>query len=637
VACWMARSIRALLLLLLWTFFGPALHAAPSVLSKYSVEQSQSGRIMIFTAADVAHEQGYAIPKSGWRNSALPKLWSPPTKWATQDPHQTAWARIRFDSKDLPDGPIAIYTIDSRERLMIYLNGIDLARNFASDDDLALGANKPMLVSVSQQLLRDGVNELIVRSQRIKQSDVGFGTVAIGSALPLEHMYQRQNMWRGLLLAGASYTTLALGLMVLIFWFRRRQEPELLFLGISGIGWFLRNYQFFAGRAYEPYSVFRFVSDVSVFIGGAAMLCYCVLHLGLPGRWLIVKLVMAVGIATGIAFTNLWGVPGGHVAAITLALLGIIPVVVHIVRSWQKVPKGGAIPIFLVVALLVVFSIHDMGRMPSARWWSGVGFLTQPFAGIILFLMFLMITGRRLGVALSQVEQANIELEASVAKARSELAASEEARREIEVERAIDGERARLMREMHDGIGSNLVTALAIAQKSKESPRTIATLQRALSDLKITVDSLAPVDGDLVSLLANLRHRMQPDLAEAGLKSIWNAEECPSLNWLDAPNALHMLRIIQEAIGNILTHAKASELRIGCKPSECDGQAGVEIELADNGIGFDPVAARKRNHGLENMDQRARMLGGRLSIDASPGTGATLRLWLPVERKGCAV
>jgi signal transduction histidine kinase len=637
VACWMARSIRALLLLLLWTFFGPALHAAPSVLSKYSVEQSQSGRIMIFTAADVAHEQGYAIPKSGWRNSALPKLWSPPTKWATQDPHQTAWARIRFDSKDLPDGPIAIYTIDSRERLMIYLNGIDLARNFASDDDLALGANKPMLVSVSQQFLRDGVNELIVRSQRIKQSDVGFGTVAIGSALPLEHMYQRQNMWRGLLLAGASYTTLALGLMVLIFWFWRRQEPELLFLGISGIGWFLRNYQFFAGRAYEPYAVFRFVSDVSVFIGGAAMLCYCVLHLGLPGRWLIVKLVMAVGIATGIAFTNLWGVPGGHVAAITLALLGIIPVVVHIVRSWQKVPKGGAIPIFLVVAVLVVFSIHDMGRMPSARWWSGVGFLTQPFAGIILFLMFLMITGRRLGVALSQVEQANIELEASVAKARSELAASEEARREIEVERAIDGERARLMREMHDGIGSNLVTALAIAQKSKESPRTIATLQRALSDLKITVDSLAPVDGDLVSLLANLRHRMQPDLAEAGLKSIWNAEECPPLNWLDAPNALHMLRIIQEAIGNILTHAKASELRIGCKPSECDGQAGVEIELADNGIGFDPVAARKRNHGLENMDQRARMLGGRLSIDASPGTGATLRLWLPVKRKGCAV
>jgi signal transduction histidine kinase len=275
-----------------------------------------------------------------------------------------------------------------------------------------------------------------------------------------------------------------------------------------------------------------------------------------------------------------------------------------------------------------------MGRMPNIRWWNGLGFLAQPFAGIILFFVFLAVSGRRLTMALGEVEFANARLEANIAMVRNELAASEEARRQIEVERAIDSERARLMREMHDGIGSNLVTALAIAQKSKESPRTIATLQRALADLKITVDSLAPVDGDLVSLLANLRHRMQPDLEEAGLKSIWYAEECPSLPWLDAPNALHMLRIIQEAIGNILTHAKASQLRIGCRPSMEHGQAGVEIELADNGEGFALAAARRPGHGLDNMEKRALMLGGKLFIETNPGHGTRLCLWLPVDRDG---
>jgi signal transduction histidine kinase len=630
----MVRNIRAILFILSLLLGAQSTQAATPSINDYRIERSEAGSILVFEDAQVVPKRGYAIPETGWARSALPIFWPPPVREATEDPHQTVWARMTFVRTALPEGPIAIYTIDSRERLIIFLNGVDIARNFASDNDLALGANKPLLVSVSQKLLRDGENEIVVRSQRTRQSDVGFGTVAIGSAEVLENMFYRQNMWRGLLQAGASYTMLVLGFMVLILWRWRRQEPELLFLGVSGIFWFMRNYQFFAGRAYEPFALFRFVSDISVFVAGGAMLCYCVLHLRLHNRWFVVKYISAVSLLTAIGFTSLWGIPKAQVSAIGLAILAVIPVLFYLGRSWAHVPKGGAWPILFVICVLVLLSIHDMGRMPNIGWWDGLGFLTQPFAGIILFFVFLMVTGRRLAVALGQVESANVELEASVDKARAELAASEEARREIEVERAIDSERARLMREMHDGIGSNLVTALAIAQKSKESPRTIATLQRALSDLKITVDSLAPVDGDLVALLANLRHRMQPDLAEAGLKSIWNAAECPPLIWLDAPNALHMLRIIQEAISNILTHAKASELKIGCKPSEWDGQAGVEIELADNGVGFDPVAARIRNHGLDNMDQRARMLGGKLWIEATEGKGSTLRLWLPNERKG---
>jgi signal transduction histidine kinase len=618
----MVPSIKKILTLLIWVIGIASAQAVRAETNDYILEQNPSGIILVFKNAEIAPKSGFAMPKHGWKREALPKSWPPPARWETSDPYQTVWARMRFDRKALPPGPIAIYTIDSRERLIFYLNGIDIA----------LGANKPLQVTVSQKLLRDGVNELVVRSQRTKQSDVGFGKIAIGSAQVMEDMYQRQNMWRGLLQAGASYTMLVLGFMVLLLWVWRRDEPELLFLGVSGIFWFLRNYQFFAGRAYEPFALFRFVSDVSVFIAGGAMLCYCVLHLRLPGRWLVVKYVIVLSVATALAFTSLWGIPKAQVSIIGVAIFGIVPVIVHLARNWAHVPKRGAWPILFVVCVLIILSAHDMGRMPNIGWWEGLGFLTQPFAGIILFFVFLMVTGRRLAVALGEVERANSELEANVAKARAELAASEEARRMIEVERAIDSERARLMREMHDGIGSNLVTALAIAQKSKESPRTIATLQRALSDLKITVDSLAPVDGDLVSLLANLRHRMQPDLAEAGLKSIWDAEECPALPWLDAPNALHMLRIIQEAIGNILTHAKASELRISCRPAAEKGEEGVEIELADNGVGFDLAVARKPNHGLDNMDQRARMLGGSLQVEAIPGQGTSLRLWLPVER-----
>ncbi|MEH6701596.1 hypothetical protein [Parasphingorhabdus sp.] len=58
----------------------------------------------------------------------------------------------------------------------------------------------------------------------------------------------------------------------------------------------------------------------------------------------------------------------------------------------------------------------------------------------------------------------------------------------------------------------SVVTALAVARKRNDPASTITTLQKAIGDLKITVDSLAPIEGDVITLLANLRHRMEQEL-----------------------------------------------------------------------------------------------------------------------------
>ena len=215
-------------------------------------------------------------------------------------------------------------------------------------------------------------------------------------------------------------------------------------------------------------------------------------------------------------------------------------------------------------------------------------------------------------------------------KSWRDLAQSELARRELEVLNAIESERERLMREMHDGIGSNLITALAIAKQADESPRTIQTLRRAISDLKITVDSLAPVQGDLVALLANFRHRLEPDLREAGLKCVWKVEPCPSLPWLDSVNALQMLRIIQEAVGNVLVHSNATCITIGAKPASHKGLDGIETWISDNGVGFD-LNLTSGGRGISNMRARAQSLGGEFMKMSKLNEGTKIVLWLPLS------
>jgi signal transduction histidine kinase len=88
-----------------------------------------------------------------------------------------------------------------------------------------------------------------------------------------------------------------------------------------------------------------------------------------------------------------------------------------------------------------------------------------------------------------------------------------------------------------------------------------------------------------------------------------------------------VFRIAQEALHNSLRHARAD--RIEVRLSE-DGEA-LALSVSDDGVGFDPgaVSVRARRLGLTSMEERARELGGRLSISSAPGGGTSMRLEVP--------
>jgi signal transduction histidine kinase len=88
----------------------------------------------------------------------------------------------------------------------------------------------------------------------------------------------------------------------------------------------------------------------------------------------------------------------------------------------------------------------------------------------------------------------------------------------------------------------------------------------------------------------------------------------------DPEHDLAVLRIVQEALHNALQHSRAEHITVRLGPRT--------IEVADDGVGFDPDRAdlRSRHLGLTSMEERARELGGRLEIRSSPGAGTTVQL-----------
>ena len=196
-----------------------------------------------------------------------------------------------------------------------------------------------------------------------------------------------------------------------------------------------------------------------------------------------------------------------------------------------------------------------------------------------------------------------------------------------EHERAVLLERQRLTRDLHDGLGSTLIASLTAVERGEaHSEQLAATLRECIDDLRMVVDSIDPVSHDLVALLANVRFRLERRLDAAGVQLEWKIEDLPLLTWLGPPEALHVFRIVQEVLGNVIRHSAAQHVQLGARAI---GEQ-VEVFIVDDGCGFD-LASVPRGRGLKYLDQRAAALGGNLDIESRLGQGTTVRLQLPVR------
>ncbi len=191
-------------------------------------------------------------------------------------------------------------------------------------------------------------------------------------------------------------------------------------------------------------------------------------------------------------------------------------------------------------------------------------------------------------------------------------------------------ERARLAREIHDGLGaslSGLVLQADFARK-KAGPGAVAdeldalrdSVEEAIDELRRSVTMLR-ADFDLLPALEELacsfrdRHHVEVAFEATGGRT-------PR----DPAVQLGLFRVLQEALANVGKHAQAKHVTVRAGPI---GDR-FEIEVADDGVGFDPGAVGRDHYGVENMRARAERMGGTLSVESTVGKGSRVRLSIPL-------
>lgn len=595
--------------------------------------------------------RGYSAPPATLDAGALPPVWQPVTlplalpisllrQADSRDTAQrstTTWLRLSTRGLPAGHGALALYGIRVKTdgTVAVYADG-RLVHRAQQQGPLWNSTRTPLWVVLDKDAGAPAqVHEIVLRLEHSAHSQVALSSLWLG---PVESLRARHHMRQWLqqeLPAMLSAAFLAVGIFALFIWLQRRHEiGYLLFFNLS-VASFLRGLHFYIGLPIVN-DWFAWLTVNSLFwLVAAVHFFLCLLH-GRPLTWLTRGLLGTTALIALLTLPGLALLPNTPQVTPLLylmaALMGGTACLVGGISAWRRSSEGRLIAVGVGACTLLGLSdwLLQNNLLSPEGWYLGA------YANAVCFIAFGTLMYRRYLNALHEVEQANANLAQRLQQRETELEHSHARLREVELQQTLSGERQRLMQDMHDGLGSSLISAIRSVERGGMSDKRISqVLKDCLDDLKLTIDSMEPVEADLLLLLATLRFRLGPRLEDSGIKLLWEVRELPALAWLAPSSGLHILRIIQESIANILRHTGATEIRVGTALAA----GGVQVTIADNGAGFDVAralagagtgTAAGAGRGLQNQQRRAQAVGGAVSWQSDPA-GTRFTLWLPRE------
>lgn len=547
-----------------------------------------------------------------------------PTSVAIYVPRLTALAAAVLVKTESGWRPVFDNQADAREQWVRPLWAVFPAALTAKTDKI----NKSDPIETSAGGPGEAI-EVVLAVPVLRESFYAVSTAWLGAREELEPLYRRRWALQIGVPQATGLTLVVLGLFSMALWVRRRDEPAYLLFALSSVAWLIRNLHYHVDMPRTPLELDWFWWITHASLSWVMLLTILFALRFARQRHPMFERMLGVFVLISSVLT----MPKWEALSDTLVLQHAVNAVVGVVATlfvaWLAVRDGSRelIAIALALVLGLALGLHDLALLGGWAWPEHI--YLMPFATLVILATFLYAVQQRYVGALVQVEQLNLSQAARLAEQSTQLQAQHDKLREVERQQSLLIERQRLMQDMHDGLGSSLLSAMvAVEQGTMGQDRVVEVLRECVDDLRLVIDSLEPVGHDLVSLLATMRYRLGKRLQTGGLVLEWDVHDLPPLTWLEPPDALHVLRLLQEALSNVLKHAGARRVRISTRHKG----SYVEIHVEDDGDGFD-ISSAQMGRGLKSQQRRAKLLGGSVRIDSSPGNGTRLSLRLPVQRE----
>ncbi|MDZ4187771.1 MAG: histidine kinase [Hydrogenophaga sp.] len=563
-----------------------------------------------------------------------------PYHWDKHHPGQSGEAvfDLRFHLPERPEEPWSLYLPRLGNAYEISLNQTLLQRKgqLAGPDGRDY-AQAPHLLTLAPKLLRrDNVLTISIRAEIGRRG--GLSPVLLGPPTKVDPLYQKNHFWRVTGSVAVVAFSFLVGILAMTLWATQTtasptwqtqgRDPVYLYVGLAELFWTLRVGDSLIETPPLPWPWWGLIPVVALGAWGCSMALFCMevadWRASQRSRWFkgwLAALMTASPLAALMALN--WGVP----VALTLwyAAMGITFLGFGSAYLWYGFKTGVAWP-HRLVGMAILFNVAvGMRDLYVFRINPTYGENSLMRYSVVLFGMALAwIVIIRFRTASTQARELMQTLQIRISEKEAELTTIHQAKQTVLSKRARTAERTRILRDMHDGVGAHISSAIRqLQQDHLEKGELLSTMHDALDQLKMSVDVLSVPEGDVNTLLASLRYRLEPRLKLAGIQLVWAVDALPVLAQLDSQRMRHLQFVLYEALSNVLQHAHAQTIHVEATAS----QDGVNLVVRDDGSGF--IAVDQPSKGLTSMRERCRLLGAELAISSAPESGTEVRLRIP--------
>lgn len=530
----------------------------------------------------------------------------------------------------VPAEGLALLVADSADNREVWINGSLLAGDGRMRlPDVTFHGQLRKMLRVPSAMLREGGNDVVT----IAVSEFSEDGVMVQPIAGPYKAFERAFGWKTFLFGSAQIISLTIGLVMAlligIVMLRSSQKRFLFWLMVLALCWSLGSLLRIWPNLplHGPWRTFSFTGSAMLLSLAWPMMidawtessslrfrqaCTAIFTLGFAAiTW------FNFGDGSDRAFGNAVSVLVW--AGLVLLCAAFVRLIWHAFRQRGSIDRPWEAALLITMAMLFALSFSSaIGNAINSFYWQ----LTQPLFLLLFATAFL---GRNFRLFRSQ-EQINAQLQAELQRRTAELELAHAREKELVRQRAYNDERGRIMRDMHDGLGSNLMSMLLAARRGVAEPAAVAEgLQGVVDEMRLMIDSMDSVGESLGTALATFRGRVADRITGAGFRLEWQDNATRPLPGYAPRTVLQVFRIMQEAVTNALRHSGGDRIAIGIADGQNESEVLV-ITIADNGRGQLNIL-NNRGRGLANMHSRAAAIGAAIEFVEKDG-GLCVRLGL---------
>jgi len=540
----------------------------------------------------------------------------------------TGTFRIKFnhDPAAARANQYALYVPQFTGRMQVALNGVPMIDSTLGQTSLKLGQGAPQIATLPDRVLQPGFNEIgIDLADRMGAAAVG--PVFFGPEAELRDDYEGAHFLVVVLPRLMDGALFAIGGIMLLIWLTRRHDQLYLLCAAISLSFAVSSLSPVIASALGaslllPVNVLRYV-------GGCLLLPFA---WQLVGRMPPVRTSWFVlpGVLMFLSFRLLPEAWSTQLVSYLFMPLVLAMAALALWQLWRAGTRGrDRTALTLLVAIAILLALTTRDQLVMAGVLENGHVLLARFNGPILVVIMGMIMLRRFADGLSLLENFNKRLHRDVAAARSKLQEAFDREKAHARRETLAAERVRLMSDLHDGIAGQLMSIVALSEQDDgpKAAEVTTACHRALTDLRLVVDSMEDVGDDLGMMLVAFRDRIDPQLRRSGIRLDWQVRDLPDLPGLSPATTLAIFRILQESVNNAVRHSGSKVVEVVSSESLLPGH-GVRLAVRDHGRGG--AMLRRGHHGMDNMQRRAAGLGATLEVESdSAGT----RVFLDLPRR----